>query len=43
MSRTQPKIKFTGREPGEHNAEVYSELLGTSEEDLAALKERGIL
>ena len=45
-------IKFSGTpagiarlapELGEHNAEVYGELLGLSEEDIAQLKENGVI
>ncbi|AHY46905.1 putative acyl-CoA transferases/carnitine dehydratase [Rubrobacter radiotolerans] len=41
LSRTPGRIEHTGPALGEHNAEVYGELLGISEEELDALRERG--
>lgn len=44
MSRTQGKIRWTGPETlGEHNADVYGDLLGLSAEDMDALKKKNII
>lgn len=43
MSKTPPKIKYAGRSLGEHNAEIYGDLLGCGEADLAKMKERGVI
>ncbi len=43
LSRTPGKIRFTGRDWGEDNNEIYCGLLGISEEDLAGLQEKGII
>jgi crotonobetainyl-CoA:carnitine CoA-transferase CaiB-like acyl-CoA transferase len=42
MSRTPPSIKFTGRELGEHNVEVYSELLNLDASEVDRLKQVGV-
>ena len=37
-------IRFAGSDaPGQHNDEVYGELLGRSAEELEALREEGVL
>ncbi|MDX5894310.1 CaiB/BaiF CoA transferase family protein [Rubrobacter radiotolerans] len=41
LSETPGGIERTGPALGEHNAEVYGDLLGISEEELDALRERG--
>jgi len=44
LSRTPGQARFTGPwELGSHNAEVYGELLGMSEDELAELKSEGVL
>jgi crotonobetainyl-CoA:carnitine CoA-transferase CaiB-like acyl-CoA transferase len=44
MSATQGKIRWAGPEElGQHNAEVYGELLGMSDEELSTLAEKGVL
>ena len=43
FSRTPGKIKHTGPAKGEHNASVFSRLLGLSEEELLKLKENNII
>ena len=44
MSKTQGEIRWTGNTTlGAHNKEVYGELLGMSDEELAALTEKSII
>ena len=44
MSKTQGEVRWTGNtELGAHNEEVYGGLLGLSDEELAALKEKSII
>ena len=44
MSKTQGEVRWTGStELGAHNAEVYSELLGLSSEELAELQKKSII
>ena len=43
LSATPGKIKWTGPELGQHNQEIYQELLGYSPSDLELLKEGGII
>jgi formyl-CoA transferase len=44
MSKTQGEIRWTGAETlGEHNQEVYKELLGLDEEEMRELAEKSII
>jgi crotonobetainyl-CoA:carnitine CoA-transferase CaiB-like acyl-CoA transferase len=43
MSRTPGAIRFTGRDIGQDSDVVLTELAGLSEEDVAALRERGVV
>ena len=43
MSRTPGKVRFTGRDRGEDNREIYCGLLGMPEESLKALKDKGVI
>jgi len=43
MSETPGKIKWPGPELGQHNDEVYGEILGRSAEDIQALKDAGTI
>ena len=44
MSKTQGEIRWTGNTTlGAHNEEVYGELLGLSDEQLAELKQKSII
>jgi formyl-CoA transferase len=44
MSKTQGEIRWTGAETlGEHNQEVYKELLGLNEEEMRELAEKSII
>lgn len=43
MSKTPPKIRFSGRKIGADTDEIYSALAGVSDSGLADLKERGII
>lgn len=44
MSKTQGEIRWTGNNTlGAHNKEVYGELLGLSDEELATLTEKSII
>jgi crotonobetainyl-CoA:carnitine CoA-transferase CaiB-like acyl-CoA transferase len=44
MSVTQGEIRWAGPEElGQHNAEVYGELLNMSEDEMSALAEKGVL
>lgn len=44
LARTPGEVRWVGAmKPGEHNEEVYGELLGLSAEELADLAERGVI
>ena len=43
LSRTPGEVRFPGPGLGEHNREVYAELLGKSERDLDTLRAAGII
>jgi len=43
FSETEPKIQRGAPALGEHNEEVYGQLLGMTPEEVAALKEKGIV
>src|SRR5215207_6310887 len=43
LSETPGEVRWTGPLLGQHNDEVFKEVLGMSEEDLAGLRERGIV
>lgn len=43
LSETPGEVEWTGPELGEHNEEVYKDILGYDESQFADLKERGII
>lgn len=43
LSETPGKIKWAGPKLGSYNNEIYGNLLGKTEEELAALQENGII
>ena len=43
LSETPGRIRWAGRRLGEDNEAVYSELLGLSAEEVAELRERGVV
>jgi formyl-CoA transferase len=43
LSDTPGTIRWVGPELGEHNAEVYGEVLGRTPEEIAALAERAVI
>ena len=43
LSETPGEVKWAGEALGKFNSEVYGEMLGFSEEELAALKEKGVI
>ncbi|MEU4562829.1 CoA transferase [Actinoplanes sp. NPDC023936] len=43
LSATPGEVKWAGPALGSHNAEVYSGILGLSSDELAGLKERGVI
>jgi succinyl-CoA--D-citramalate CoA-transferase len=43
LSETPGKVRWTGPKLGQHNAEVYKNVLGLGEEELNGLRERGII
>jgi crotonobetainyl-CoA:carnitine CoA-transferase CaiB-like acyl-CoA transferase len=43
LSETPGEARFVGPELGEHNYEVYGNLLGLSAKEIAGLSERGVL
>lgn len=43
MSRTPGRVAWAGARQGQHNAEVYGELLGLTGDDLRDLRDRGVL
>ncbi|MEI6666678.1 MAG: CoA transferase [Acidobacteriota bacterium] len=43
MSETPGSIKWTGRDPGADNAEVYGQVLGMDAQRMADLKARGVI
>src|SRR5829696_567189 len=43
LSQTPGEVRWTGPKLGQHNDEVFKEVLGMEEEDLDGLRERGIV
>ena len=43
LSETPGEVRWTGPKLGQHNNEVFKEMLGMTEEDLDSLRERGIV
>ena len=43
FSRTPGRIKWAGAKLGEHNKEIYKDMLGMSEEELKEMEEKGIV
>jgi len=43
LSETPGEVRWTGPKLGQHNDEVYKDVLGMGEEELDALRERGIV
>ncbi|MDQ2672563.1 MAG: CoA transferase, partial [Actinomycetota bacterium] len=43
LSETPGKVRWTGPKLGQHNDEVFKEVLGMTEENLDRLRERGIV
>ena len=43
FSDTQPRISYPAPALGEHNEEVYGEMLSLTPEQLAELKEKGVI
>jgi crotonobetainyl-CoA:carnitine CoA-transferase CaiB-like acyl-CoA transferase len=43
LSATPGAVRFTGPPPGAHNADVYRDLLGLAEQDLAELLDQGAI
>ena len=43
LTETPGEIRWTGPKLGQHNDEIYGEVLGMGEEDLDAMRERGII
>jgi succinyl-CoA---D-citramalate CoA-transferase len=43
LNETPGKVRWTGPALGQHNDEVYGEVLGLSEEEREALRERGVI
>lgn len=43
LTETPGKIKWAGPKLGSYNGEIYTGLLGKSEEELAALREKGVI
>jgi succinyl-CoA---D-citramalate CoA-transferase len=43
LSETPGEVRFTGPALGEHNGEVYREVVGLSETEIKGLRERGVI
>jgi crotonobetainyl-CoA:carnitine CoA-transferase CaiB-like acyl-CoA transferase len=43
LSETPGRVRWTGPKLGQHNDEVFGDLLGMSEEELDGLRERRIV
>jgi succinyl-CoA---D-citramalate CoA-transferase len=43
LSETPGEVRWTGPKLGQHNDEIYVEVLGMGEEDVDAMRERGII
>jgi crotonobetainyl-CoA:carnitine CoA-transferase CaiB-like acyl-CoA transferase len=43
LSGTPGEVRWTGPKLGQHNEEIYGEVLGMGEEDLTTMRERGII
>jgi len=43
LSETPGEVRWTGPKLGQHNDEVYGKVLGMGDEDLEAMRERGII
>jgi len=43
LSGTPGEVRWTGPKLGQHNDEIYGEVLGMGDEDLTTMRERGII
>jgi crotonobetainyl-CoA:carnitine CoA-transferase CaiB-like acyl-CoA transferase len=43
LTETPGKVRWTGPALGQHNEEVFGEVLGLGEEEITGLRERGII
>ena len=43
MSETQGEVRWTGPDLGEHNEDVYGDVLGFSKDELSGLRDKGVI
>ena len=43
FSRTPGNVRWTGPDHGEHNEEIYKDLLGLTDKEIGNYKEKGII